>query len=210
MNVYLSPLVHDSVRVKCVYKFVSAKVISESSWPPGGSLTNLVSFTAARKHGAELQLCSAQSSIAHRAKGTHGSSKDATLLIACLYPCLWVWVCVCVCVSVCLCVSVSQSISVFTASSDSLIFSDLPHSSIKHTRPSKGRVQSPPTYTPTNTHYRDFSCREFIRSHCRKGNRFSFIPLNSMFYSECIISGIISNESTYLRLNILKEWAFII
>lgn len=57
---YLSPPVHDSVHVKCVYKFVSAKVISESSRPPGGSLINLVSFTAARKHGAELQLCSAQ------------------------------------------------------------------------------------------------------------------------------------------------------
>lgn len=88
MNVYLSPLVHDSVHVKCVYK--SAKVISESSRPPGGGLINLVSFTAARKHGAELQLCSAQSSIAHRAKGTHGSSKDATLLIACLCPCVCV------------------------------------------------------------------------------------------------------------------------
>lgn len=64
MNVYSSPLVHDSVHVKCVYKCVSAKVISESSRPPGGSLINLASFTAARKHGAELQLCSAPSGAA--------------------------------------------------------------------------------------------------------------------------------------------------
>lgn len=72
----------------CVYKIVSAKVISESSRPPGGSLINLVAFMAACKHNTELQLCCAQSSEANPAKGAQGSSEDATLLIVCL--CLWV------------------------------------------------------------------------------------------------------------------------
>lgn len=59
---------------------LSAKVISESSQPPGGSLINLVAFSTARKHNTELQPCSVESSIANRAKGTQGSSEDATLL----------------------------------------------------------------------------------------------------------------------------------
>lgn len=61
---------------QCMHGFVcvfaSAKVISDSSWPPGGSLINLVACQAARKHNTELQPCSAQSGIAHRARGTQG------------------------------------------------------------------------------------------------------------------------------------------
>lgn len=65
---------------------MAAKVISESFRPPGGSLINLIAIMAAHKHNTELQPCSMQSNII-RAKGTQGSSEDATLLKEFMYIC---------------------------------------------------------------------------------------------------------------------------
>lgn len=55
------------------------KVLQESSLPPGVNLINLVAFLkTACKHKTELQSCFGKSSRAQQAKGTQGSSEDAT------------------------------------------------------------------------------------------------------------------------------------
>lgn len=91
---YVSLLHHCLCICLCSHIFVLVcwdlfvKVISESSWPPGGSLINLEAFPAARKHNTELQPRSVQRCIARPVKDwTWGSPEGATLLIVCVSLC---------------------------------------------------------------------------------------------------------------------------
>lgn len=149
--------------MKRLYKFASAKVISESSQPPGGSLINLVSSTAHRKHSAELQPCSARSSIAHRAKGTRGSAEGATLLIDCLGPCVYV----------CVREREYHATGIFTATHSGHTFSQT-FSLFYETYTAIYRVCVKPTHLRTHTHRMEILAAEKSTSTYQEQNSNSF------------------------------------